>query len=670
MNSFNNNGVARKNLQKSRIANATGSQKNSKGATSANKGKAVFLPGNMKWLSSVAVPVLFALYAFFMLAFRNADYLYACQERSIFIFDSSFLDMMLQQPGGFLMWLGCFFTQFFYTPWLGSLFLIVMWAVIYFLTIRTFRISSPFHSVGLIIPAALLCSVIGIGYWLYYVKSSGYWFTGSISIMLMFAALLLYSRIGNRWVRLAWMAVWAIGGYVVFGWYALLGVVCMCVGEGRFARERANGDDAADGGMKLLAYIVGALLVIGVPVVAYQCYSKMNFNLAWLAALPVFQVDGYVSYLHEIPFIIVAVVSVLLCLIPMKTKWEDIRRTSAAEVGILFLNSFIAIMIAVFVLSWNFDDENFHAELRTYKAIDEGRWNDALDEVGSMKTAPTREIVILRNIALMNEGKLGSSMFKYDNKSIPPATDDSLQVHMVQTNGPLTYLNYGRTNFATRWCIENSVEHGFNIDSYKILLRCALVNGEYDLAQKYIDIMKKTLYYRDWAEKYEAVNGDSIKISKLPGMESVHELHNNFRSILDGDEGLIEIYLLGYFSHTHNKDSKLLTDVTTAYSLISKDIQLFWPQFFLYASLHAKEQMPIHYQEAAFLYGNLEHQVDISGMPFDQELVVNRYNSFQQMSQSYLRQGMTSEQVGEAMRPMYGDTFWWFYFFARNIQSY
>ena len=104
--------------------------------------------------------------------------------------------------------------------------------------------------------------------------------------------------------------------------------------------------------------------------------------------------------------------------------------------------------------------------------------------------------------------------------------------------------------------------------------------------------------------------------------------------------------------------------------MVQKDIQLFWPRFFIYARLHKGERMPTHYQEAALLYGNLEPQnVNISNMPFDKK-VKDDYAGFQQMSQSLVTAGMDNKQVGEAMKSTYGNTFFWFYFFSRNVYSY
>lgn len=609
---------------------------------------------SQKWYTSAVIPALFAIFAAYMLIAKNSDYLYMCQERSLFVADSSFFDMQTRVPGGFMAWIGCYLTQLFHTPWVGSAVLILLWAAIYFLTVKTFRISSPYQPLALIIPAALLCSVIGIGYWIYYIKIPGYWFSETVGVLMMVLALFVSKLISNRWANIAWMVVWTAVGYVAFGWYALLGTLCMGIMNYRSVYHS----------------VAAILSIIAVPLIAYQFYTQMRMEGAWLAAFPQFQIDIYPSFRLSIPFVVIAVAFILLSFFRLDKKWEEIgtksRRSFITQVA-LYATIFC---IGVFVWNSHVSDYNFHSEMRMYRATDEARWDDVLSEAANIKIHPTREQVMLRNIALINTGKAGSTMFHYDNKTIQPQPFDSLSVHMVQTNGPLTYLNYGRTNFATRWCIENGVEYGFNIDSYKILTRSALVSGEYEVAQKYIDILKKTMNYKEWAERYEAVNGDSAKIAALPELTNICELHNHFRSVLDGDEGLLEMYLLNYFSHTQNKDSKYLQEITLIFSLISKDIQLFWPKFFLYANLHEQEEMPIHYQEAAFLYGNLEHQVDISRMPFNQELIVNRYNNFQQMSQSLLRQGMDSEQVGEAMKASYGDTFWWFYFFARNITSY
>ena len=67
-------------------------------ATSQNKTKymAASFTKYLPWINAF----LFAAFAFYMLAVRNSDYLYAAQEHSLFLFDRSFYDMVMVKPGG------------------------------------------------------------------------------------------------------------------------------------------------------------------------------------------------------------------------------------------------------------------------------------------------------------------------------------------------------------------------------------------------------------------------------------------------------------------------------------------------------------------------------------------------------------------------------------------
>jgi len=94
---------------------------------------------------------------------------------------------------------------------------------------------------------------------------------------------------------------------------------------------------------------------------------------------------------------------------------------------------------------------------------------------------------------------------------------------------------------------------------------------------------------------------------------------------------------------------------------------MFWPRFFEYAQSHAKERMPVHYQEAAYLYGNLEHEVDISKMPFDDQ-VKNDYAAFMDLANN----APSSDE--EVMRTIFferfGHTFYYNYFFVHDLYLY
>lgn len=600
--------------------------------------------------------LVFALFAYYMLAVRNADYLFAVQERSLFLFDSQFFDMVMVKPGALMTYVGCFLTQFFHYPALGSCLLIVIWLLTYFATVKAFRMKGWWSCLALIPVCALLASVIDMGYWLYYNKVHGYWFAPSVALLVNMLALWgcrLTGRFG-KWAEPLYIFVWCIIGYVATGWMGLLTTSIMGV------REIVSAPRS-----RIIPSCVAVASIIAVPVVTYNFYSQMRLEDAWIVGLPLFQQNVYTSSRMLIPFIVLAVSLALFGFV----RFPDVQKKGKKWLW-LSVEVVCLVVFALGVYKMDFSDNNYHTELRVYRAAEEYRWDDVLKEAAGNATDPTREIIMFKNIALTYKGTLGSQLFRYNNMSMPPAVGDSLVIHMAQINAPLVYLLYGRMNFATRWSMENAVEYGFCPTVYKTMAIAAIVSGEYDLAEKYLGTLKKTLYYSEWADRYLPVVKNHKLRDKLPELAVMMEFYRHFSSRLDSDEGLVEMYLLNYFSNTMNKDSKLLQETTLAYALLSKDIQLFWPRFFLYAHLHKGEEMPIHYQEAAFLYGNLEHEVDVSTMPFDQTKVIQRYANFQQLSSSLAGRGLTAEQIGEQTRASYGDTFWWFYFFCRGLASY
>ena len=236
---------------------------------------------------------------------------------------------------------------------------------------------------------------------------------------------------------------------------------------------------------------------------------------------------------------------------------------------------------------------------------------------------------------------------------------------MTQVVGRLVYYNYGQTNFCYRWCLEDGVEMGWRVEYLKYLVRCALVNGEERVARKYINMLKHTRYYRDWAAHYEQFMAHRETMEKDKEFEQILHLMTG-GDVLASDNSLTEYFLIHQFVNNHS-DDPLYQEQAVLSALWTKDIQTFWPQFFAYALSHKNEHMPVHFQEAAYLYGHLEHEVDISGMPFDKE-VVQTYNDFMAMAQQY--RGLTEEQMKPIFYPRFGHTFYFDYFLIRNQKLY
>lgn len=619
---------------------------------------------NKELLISIADRVVATLFivliASIFLYQKNADVLFMAQLRSLFMSGSQFWNECMVVPGGGLAWLGCWFTQLFYEPECGVMALAAIWIATFFALTKAFRIRHEWCSLALIPVICMLFSIVWLGYWLYYLKQPGYFFRESLGVLYV-ALMMLAARVDelpiiakNKFGVIAAnlsIVLWAAITYPLTGYYAVLAMLCLAV---RFAVARNWASLATT------ALGFGTIFIIG------NAYTTMRADEIFTIGFPVFECDRAYSPQYSVPFYISGATLLLLNLahkLPVSGKpWKAIAPVV----------SLIIMAAGFYLLNENNEmDENFHRECRMYAAVDNGEWEKALDDARTQHGNATREIVLLKNVALFNAGNVGNEMYHYNNMGEAPHITDSLQVHLADLVGPLLYLHHGRTNFCIRWCIESSVEQGIRVCDLRILAQASLVNGEYEAARKYFEMLKRTRYYKEWAEHFMPIVDGKKDISEYPEFKNIIDIRSQAGSALDSDQGLCEIYLLKYFAYFMQNQSKYLQEICLIYAMEDKDIGNFWNQFFNYASMHQGEDMPIHYQEAAYLYSTLEPgRVDTSHMPFDKARIIDRYAEFQRVSQGHLSAGMSNEQIGAMMESEFGDTFWWAYFFARGLHSY
>ena len=151
----------------------------------------------------------------------NGDYLFAIQENSVFIKGRTFMTDIVSDPhGGWLAWVSCYLTQFFYYPWLGSSMLIAIWVVTYWLILRTFHLKGKWSFIALVPILFLLFRLLDYGYWIYYTKTIGYAFSGTLLLFAIALASCLLTEVVRRMFKGRWRRSYPC---VVF-------VVCLIIG--------------------------------------------------------------------------------------------------------------------------------------------------------------------------------------------------------------------------------------------------------------------------------------------------------------------------------------------------------------------------------------------------------------------------------------------------------
>lgn len=594
---------------------------------------------------------------------RNADVLFMQQMRSLFNDTAEFYQQHQIKPAGTLMWAGSFFTQLFYYPALGSSVLILLWVAIFFLMKKTFRVPNALSPLLLIPLVCLLVSEIDLGYWIYYNKNEGYCFSQTLGLLIALILVFLFKNKTIRNFKFGDVIITLITSAILVGCYHFIGVYAMVA--------------AASLAVIMLAerkWLAGAIYAITAVITSFmfrQVYDTLRDEKFFTAGLPVFESGSVTNSSLTTPFIIAIITMIAFALI---SKLGDRIKTPKAATIIASFLLIITIGCSYSTLEdADYDDDNYHAECKSYRALDDMNWEETLDAIRKVEGRLTNQLIMFKNIALFNTHDIGNSMYDYDDRGMVPTPSDSLQIHTVNICAPIIYLHHGLTNFAYHWCMEVQVEYGFNISQLKIMVLSSLVNGEGKLAEKYLKILSHTMFYKEWAEHYLPLAHNPKLIGNYPELANIRELNSHIRSYTANDEGICENFILRYFSTSESNASKYFQEMALVYSIKVKDIKKFWPRYLLYLQMHKGEQIPEIYQQVAYMYMDLEPQsapdANTYGIKFDQA-VIDKYNRFDQQTQTLLRSGLGEEAIARQTQAEFGNTFWWVYYFNKGAICY
>ena len=606
-----------------------------------------------KYTSIIIWLVALVVIASVMLLFEK-DQLWKIQELNLFLNSMLFFKEQMVVAGGLLTWVGCWFTQFLFYPWLGVLMLCGWWLVLLFLIRQTFR--TPSHwAVLLLVPVVLLLLTnMDMGYWIYMLKLRGHFFVTTIGTTMVVALLWGFRKISDKCLyRAIFLVATCALGYPLMGIYGLAATLLMGLWAWKLSAKRPDA---------VVLSVLAVVSIIAVPLLCYRLvYYQMNLANIWWAELPLFFLtEEYHAF--YIPYYLL-----LLFFVFMVLTYQSGRQTSASPKKpklALAVQVLTAVILVAGVWHFWFKDENYHHELKMQHQIDNLDWAGVLEEAATQECEPTRAIVMMRNIALSRLGRQGNEMFLYKNGSRRYEAPFDMRLMLVA--GPLIYYQYGMLNYCNRLCMEMGVEFGFRPEYYQLMIRCAILNKDKSLARKYIGILKQTTFFKDWAEQARIVLELPTQIDKDPAYSFVARMQH-YKNVLSGDEGYVERFLMKQLANSTSTDDPFFQEQALLATLWTKDIKQFWRRFNDYIRLHPKEPMPRYYQEAAYLYGKLEERTDLDRMPFD-EGVKETFERFAASASNY--DGEDVSVAREALYPFYGQTYYYEYYTMSQLPEY
>lgn len=584
---------------------------------------------------SAIVAVALVAYAAYILIGMNADVLITAQDRNIIANDS------LARPFGFFQCIGEWLTQFFFYPALGASMLIIIWGAIFVAGIKAFGLKGVWRSLMIVPLACLLTATVDLGYWIYCLNIHGYWFSQSVALLCILLLLWAANATPRRF-RIAWYVVIGFGLFPVFGWFSYLFVVCLAL-----ASSSNNGGE--ENNLKalrpkdLIIDVAGVVVAIVAPIVFHTLlFSKIPSNEIFIAGFPVFKTFTDFSLRPSMPFfIIVGTMAVL----SFGRRFPQVKKIPAPM-------AYLAVGLVSGIIVWTsmFKDDNYRYEMQMTQAAMNDDWRGVI-QVAEQTRRPSRTMVMLKNIALMNTGELGTRSFELGNNGVEINNPDSLHVNIMQIASPIIYYNYGKINYALRWATEFAISYGYSPYYIKNLARCAETTGEKKLAKRHTTLLNRQLFYGDW--------------KPAPASAIVKELQTSFLDALDSDDNSCELYLPALFSKARKADSKLISELSLFYSMILRNPERFSSAFYDYAKLCPEDYVPVDYEEAYCLFvdknpDKFPYRVQVS------PATMENYRKFWDNGNRYAEYGYDLEGLADVMFNEWGGTYWWYNAFGRK----
>lgn len=573
----------------------------------------------------------------------ESDFLWKLQDQNLFLNTKLFFNEQMVVPGGLLSWMGTYLTQYFYYPWLGTVLLCLCWLLMMWFTKRAFKLSNQWSALTLVPVALLLLTIVDMGYWVYILKLPGHVFVGTLGTTAVAGLLWAFRALPHRCgLRLIFIVITAILGYPFLGIYGLGTTLLM----GLFIWNLEQ---------PLWQKITGSVLALaGAAFVPQLCYHLVYYqtNLAniYYAALPLFFVTEeyhayYLPYYGLALFFVLMVTGEGLC--------KHITLGKFQKWIVLGTQVLLVAGLAWGVSHFWYKDENFHHELKMQRCIEQNDWQGVVAEGALQQDEPTRAIVMMRNLALSRLGRQANEMYLYKNGS--KRYEAPFDMRLMLCVGPLMYYQYGMLNYCNRLSTEMGVEFGWRVSNLKLLAKCTILNKEDSEARKYLNLLKHTTFYADWAEKAR----------EMEELKTVaHMMH--YPNMLTSDGGNIEKFLMNRLAECTYADDSYFLEQTLLASLYTKDMGQFWYHFQDYSNLHPKDPMPRYFQEAAYLYGKLEGRPYIDQMPFDQS-VKQSFESFMQAAERF--DDTDVEYAREGLKA-FCHTYYYDYYLMRELPEY
>jgi len=295
-------------------------------------------------------------------------------------------------------------------------------------------------------------------------------------------------------------------------------------------------------------------------------------RIAIIVAIPLLYWMVWGSHFHRYPTVFptllyaawlsAIVIPFIVCICQ---RWVNASRLSF----VIYHLSFLLVAVVMGTLVWK--NANFKAEkVMAYDFMAcHQQWNRILETVNAEK--PNNQIgVTVQNLALAMHGQLADNLFNFNQNGLAGLLPDVQSDATSPMPTAEAFYQLGMIYVAQRTVYEAQeaiLDFQKSGRCYKRLAQTNLINGNYEVARKYLTALQKTLFYRDWANETLPLLGNEAAIAKHPEYGRLRQWAYK-EDFYFSDHVTPEILESLFFSNT---DNRLAFDYLRAYYMLTND---------------------------------------------------------------------------------------------------
>lgn len=521
------------------------------------------------------------------------------EQFQLFLFDSDYLATRLAEPGGIARYLSEFLVQFYNNVVFGAVIIALLLVLMQRLVWRLMDQQNKTWY-----PLSFLPSLVT---W-YMMGDQSLLLAFPLALIMVLSVMACVKSIGMK--RLSVVALCLLILVPLVYWVCGPVVLMLAV----YLPLSVQKPILRDALLSVAAVVYGVLCILLSSLIVPYTVSQLFCGL------------GYYRFFESFMLLMI-LLQLLLVALPLCGCFLPEIKVGKAHYTLLGVQVVALTVLMLAVVPTNYDAKTY--ELIEYDYLVRTQQWDAVIKKAEQQTPDLPMSVCATNLALAMKGELTTRAFDFyqrGGQGLLPPFERNYTTTLVTGEA---YFQLGLVNTAQRFAFE-AMEA---IPNYNKSVRCVrrlaetnLINGNYEVARKYLKMLEKTMFYGKWAQRTEALLGQEQQINNHPlyGQMRKKRIKEDF---LFSDRELDKI--CGQLLMA-DKDNTLALQYLLMFPVLDRDLNRFMNYMMFVSQTHPGYSPRICQEMVTFAYASRKQQPPQGVVP---ETMLQQFNQFMQAYQ-------------------------------------